>query len=117
VFMGGLNAALRGCLLAELAANGFDVREHPDPSLQGLEPKNLCNRGGKSRSGVQLELSRNLRETMFLSLSPDGRKQTTPEFAAFVGAIRSVLNGGCSPTLPSVRDRAAISSSTKPVYR
>jgi phage replication-related protein YjqB (UPF0714/DUF867 family) len=97
VFMGGRNAELGVCLGAALAANGFDVRTHPDPLLQGLDPKNLCNRGGKSRRGVQLELSRSVRETMFLSLSRDGRKHPTPEFVAFVGAIRSVLNVACSP--------------------
>ena len=86
---------------------------NPNPLLQGLEPKNLCNRGGKSRSGVQLELSRSVRETMFLSLSREGRKHTTPEFAAFVGAIRSVLNGACSPAPPSARDSAEVARSIK----
>jgi phage replication-related protein YjqB (UPF0714/DUF867 family) len=113
VFMGGRNAELGECLRGELAANGFDVRRHPDPLLQGLDPKNVCNRGGKSRSGVQLEWSRRLRETMFLSLSRDGRKHTTPEFAAFVGAIRSVLNGVCSAGSPSARDSTEISRSIK----
>jgi phage replication-related protein YjqB (UPF0714/DUF867 family) len=113
VFMGGRNAELGECLSAGLAANGFDVRRHADPLLQGLEPKNLCNRGGKSRSGVQLELSRSLREAMFESLSREGRKHTTPEFAAFVGAIRSVLNGACGAASPSARDGDEHSTSCK----
>jgi phage replication-related protein YjqB (UPF0714/DUF867 family) len=113
VFMGGRNAELGECLTAALAANGFDVRRHPDPLLQGLEPKNLCNRGGKSRSGVQLELSRSLRETMFESLSREGRKHTTAEFAALVGTIRSVLNGACSAAPRSARDSAEVSRSFK----
>jgi phage replication-related protein YjqB (UPF0714/DUF867 family) len=101
VFMGGRNTELGECLGAALAANGFDVRRHPDPLLQGLEPKNLCNRAGKSRSGVQFELSRSLRETMFLSLSREGRKHTTPRFSAFTAAIRSVLTDPCGQALSS----------------
>jgi phage replication-related protein YjqB (UPF0714/DUF867 family) len=100
VFIGGRDAELGECLGAALAANGFDVRRHSDPLLQGLDPENLCNRGGKSRSGVQFELSRKLRETMFQSLSREGRKHTTPEFHTFVDAIRSVLKGACSSPPP-----------------
>jgi phage replication-related protein YjqB (UPF0714/DUF867 family) len=113
VFMGGRNAELGECLRAALAANGFDVRRHPDPLLQGLEPKNLCNRGGKSRSGVQLELSRSLREAMFQSLSREGRKHTTSEFAAFVAAVRGALNGACNAAPPQARESAEVYKSIK----
>jgi phage replication-related protein YjqB (UPF0714/DUF867 family) len=113
VFIGGRNAEIGECLGAALASNGFDVRRHPDPLLQGLEPKNLCNRGGKSRSGVQLELSRSLRESMFLSLSREGRKHPTPQFFSFVDAIRTVLTGTCGEVLSSGRDGAEICRSGK----
>jgi phage replication-related protein YjqB (UPF0714/DUF867 family) len=90
VFVGGLNHILGSRLGAVLKAKGFDIRTHPDPNLQGLEPKNLCNRGTISK-GVQFELSRNVRRRMFSSLLPDGRKHTTSEFSTFVNAVRNVL--------------------------
>jgi phage replication-related protein YjqB (UPF0714/DUF867 family) len=69
---------------------GKRVREHEDPDLQGREPKNLCNRG-TSRAGVQLELSRAVRKTMYESLTRAGRKKPTARFEVFVSAVRKVL--------------------------
>jgi phage replication-related protein YjqB (UPF0714/DUF867 family) len=93
VFLGGLNDKLGQRFGTALQAKGFDVRRHPDRRLQGLEPKNVCNRG-RSDSGVQLELSRSIRKEMFSSLSREGRKDTTVRFCAFVDAVRSVLKDG-----------------------
>ncbi len=90
VFVGGLDTALGERIRTALARQGFDVRVHRDPDLQGLDPKNLCNRG-TSRAGVQLELSRAVRTTMFESLSRAGRKKPTARFKAFVNAVRRVL--------------------------
>jgi phage replication-related protein YjqB (UPF0714/DUF867 family) len=90
VFVGGLNHILGTSLGAALTAKGFDIRTHSDPKLQGLEAKNLCNRG-TSGEGVQFELSRSVRQGMFSSLSRDGRKHPTSKFSAFVDAVRSVL--------------------------
>ena len=61
-----------------------------DPDLQGREPKNVCNRG-ISRAGVQLELSRAVRKTMFASLTQAGRKKPTARFNVFVNVVRKVL--------------------------
>jgi phage replication-related protein YjqB (UPF0714/DUF867 family) len=102
VFTGGRDCELSHCLSMALRAEGFDVRQHPDPQLQGLEPDNVCNRGTTGR-GVQLELSRSLRRQMFSSLSRKGRKCTTPRFGVFVNAIRGVLEGASSHALPSAR--------------
>jgi phage replication-related protein YjqB (UPF0714/DUF867 family) len=102
VFMGGQDAELGQCVSAALTASGFEVRQHPDPRLQGLEPCNVCNRGTTGR-GVQLELSRKLREQMFLALSREGRRHTRPKFHTFVDAIRSVLGGTCGQALSSAR--------------
>jgi phage replication-related protein YjqB (UPF0714/DUF867 family) len=93
VFVGGLDTRLGARLGTALKARGFSVRRHPDPRLQGLEPKNVCNRG-KSGKGVQFELSRSVRKEMFSSLSKTGRKHPTAKFHAFVDAIRAVLAGG-----------------------
>jgi phage replication-related protein YjqB (UPF0714/DUF867 family) len=104
VFVGGLNHGLGTSLGDALKAKGFDVRQHPDPKLQGLEPKNVCNRG-MAGEGVQLELSRNVRRAMFSSLSVEGRKHTTPKFGAFVDALRSVLKEQTASLSPSVGAR------------
>jgi phage replication-related protein YjqB (UPF0714/DUF867 family) len=90
VFLGGLDEKLGRRLRAALVSAGFDVRQHPDPRLQGRERKNVCNRG-RSRQGVQLELSRAVREAMFESLTREGRQHPTPRFGRFVDALRGVL--------------------------
>jgi phage replication-related protein YjqB (UPF0714/DUF867 family) len=91
VFLGGRDDMLGSRLRTALEAKNFDVRRHPDPLLQGLEPENICNRG-RSGKGVRLELSRAVREEMFESLSREGRKKTTARFRDFVDALRSALN-------------------------
>jgi phage replication-related protein YjqB (UPF0714/DUF867 family) len=90
VFVGGLDDALGTRVGAALAASGFAVGRHTDPLLQGRDPENICNRG-TSGAGVQLELSRAVREEMFESLTREGRTHTTPRFDAFVAALRSAL--------------------------
>jgi phage replication-related protein YjqB (UPF0714/DUF867 family) len=90
VFIGGLNHTLGASLGTSLKNAGFAVHAHPKPSLQGLETANICNRGSSGK-GVQIEISRSLRQKMFSSLSPAGRTQHTAMFNAFVGAVRSVL--------------------------
>jgi phage replication-related protein YjqB (UPF0714/DUF867 family) len=91
VFVGGLDDTLGQGLGAALAAKGFDVGRHSDPLLQGRDLANICNRGTSGR-GVQLELSRAVRETLFESLSREGRRHPTARFDDFVAALRSVLD-------------------------
>jgi phage replication-related protein YjqB (UPF0714/DUF867 family) len=93
VFVGGLDKTLGRRIGGELRAKGFVVGKHPDPELQGIEPNNLCNRG-KSGKGVQLEISRSVREQMFASLSRTGRQTKKRKFYAFVNAVRSGLKLG-----------------------
>jgi len=90
VFRGGLDTNLGDTIEGKLSGAGFDVRVHPDPHLQGREATNLCNRG-RSNAGVQLELSKAVRRTMFESLKPEGRLHTTARFDAFVAALRAAL--------------------------
>ena len=90
VFVGGRKRALGDRIGAALARQGFDVRKHDDPDLQGLEERNICNRG-TSGAGVQLELSRAVRKTLFESLTREGRIYPTARFEVFVGAVRRVL--------------------------
>jgi phage replication-related protein YjqB (UPF0714/DUF867 family) len=90
VFMGGRDDGLGTALWRELARHGFEVRKHPDSKLQGLEPANLCNRG-TTKAGVQIELSRAVRRTMFESLTKSGRRHPTRRFGVFVRAVQRVL--------------------------
>jgi phage replication-related protein YjqB (UPF0714/DUF867 family) len=90
VFMGGLDDALAAQIATALTRQGFDVRKHKNRNLQGREKKNVCNRG-TSGKGVQLELSKAVRKTMFDSLTREGREHPTPRFDVFVKAIRKVL--------------------------
>lgn len=71
VFLGGLDAEVGAASQRELDAAGFTVRSHETPELQGRSPENICNRG-QTRCGVQLELSRGLRQQFFASVSPAG---------------------------------------------
>jgi phage replication-related protein YjqB (UPF0714/DUF867 family) len=90
VFVGGLDEPLGARIGAALRRKGFDVRTHTNPNLQGREPENLCNRG-TSGKGVQLELSKAVRRTLFESLTRTGRQHPTERFDVFVGAVRRAL--------------------------
>ena len=90
VFLGGLDEDLGGRIGKALTKEGFDVRVHENPNLQGREVKNICNRGASGR-GVQLELSKAVRLTLFDSLTKTGRTHPTERFDVFVKAVRKVL--------------------------
>lgn len=90
VFVGGRDLELGELIWDALSAADFPVARHTDPLLQGLERRNICNRG-ISRKGVQLELASGVRKRMFKSLSREGRKFPTPRFHAFVDALRGVV--------------------------
>jgi phage replication-related protein YjqB (UPF0714/DUF867 family) len=93
VFVGGRDTALGEDLTGALREAGFDARKHPDPDLQGQEPTNLCNRG-TSGAGVQLELSKAMRTTLFKSLTREGRRCPTERFDVFTEVIRVVIGRG-----------------------
>jgi len=60
VYPGGRDAKLIGAIAKELTAAGITVANR-DARYQGLNPKNICNRG-LSGKGAQLEISRGLRD-------------------------------------------------------
>jgi phage replication-related protein YjqB (UPF0714/DUF867 family) len=90
VFLGGLDVGLRSRLGDALRASDFSVALHSNPKMHGVHPSNICNRA-RSGLGVQLEISRGLRETFFASMTEDGRRLPTPRLNAFVNAVRQVL--------------------------
>jgi phage replication-related protein YjqB (UPF0714/DUF867 family) len=90
VYLGGLDEPLKKQLMAALRDHDFAAKEHAKPLLQGVSSKNICNRG-RSRAGVQLELSNGLRQTFFQSLNTDGKRRPTVHFYRFVAALRNGL--------------------------
>ncbi|MEA2007983.1 MAG: poly-gamma-glutamate hydrolase family protein [Chloroflexota bacterium] len=90
VYVGGLNAELQQRIIKSLRAGGFkaagDNGRHP-----GMHPRNICNSQGGG--GVQLEITRGLRQRMFKGLSRAGRGFTTPAFDEFVGGWREGIGG------------------------
>jgi phage replication-related protein YjqB (UPF0714/DUF867 family) len=62
VMVGGLNDSLRSEITRELEGAGFQTRV-PTEGLRGTDSQNICNRG-KLRRGVQLEVSRKVRDLL-----------------------------------------------------
>jgi phage replication-related protein YjqB (UPF0714/DUF867 family) len=91
VYIGGLHGEAKNLVRAALEERRFVVREHPKRYLQGRERRNLCNIG-RNGGGIQLELTKGLRRTLFESLKPSGRTRTTARFTEFCGAVRSALS-------------------------
>jgi phage replication-related protein YjqB (UPF0714/DUF867 family) len=90
VFVGGLHLELKGAVMRTLLAAGFTARSSEKPGLRGVNPDNLCNRGRHGR-GVQLEVSRGLREAMFANLERRSLRARQAGFYRFVQAVRSAL--------------------------
>lgn len=93
VYVGGLHQELQARLLDALYQAGFEAREGRSPRA-GTCPANACNRGSAGQ-GVQLELTRGLRRTMFEGLDRRGRRTLKPAFHRLVGVIRGVLHSAC----------------------
>ena len=80
VMIGGLNRSLRFEIKRQLEGAGFQTRT-PTEGLMGTDPMNICNRG-KSKQGVQLEISRKIRDSLRTN-----RNQLLP----FASAIRRAI--------------------------
>jgi phage replication-related protein YjqB (UPF0714/DUF867 family) len=90
VFIGGRDQARAEIIEKNLREAGFSTARHENPELQGIAPQNICNRG-ITGAGVQLEISRGLRQQLFESLSLQGRKKPTEMLQVLATAIRSAL--------------------------
>ena len=90
VFIGGKNQELKQKMMYALRSAGFRAVVSEKPGLRGINPENICNRC-KSGKGVQLEISRGLRENMFDNLDRRSLRKKTKVFYKFVNTIKEVL--------------------------
>ena len=89
VMVGGLHTSLCSEIKRQLEASGFKTRP-PTEELSGMDPMNICNRG-RSKCGVQLEISRKVRDSLRTN------KDRLRDFAEAVRkAIQLYLAGGKS---------------------
>jgi len=89
IIVGGLHDELRFCVMNALVKEGFKAYL-AGRDYAGTQPQNVCNRGRSGR-GIQLEVSADLRRTMFKRLDREGRKITTDVFRMFVASIQKEL--------------------------
>ena len=90
VFIGGKNRELKQKLMCALRSAGFRAVISEVPGVRGISPENICNRC-KSGKGVQLEISRGLRENMFDNLDQRSSRKKTKVFYRFVNTIKEAL--------------------------
>lgn len=90
VHIGGLNHTLKQIIMQKLRLAGFDASICEIPGLQGIKPENICNRC-KTGKGVQLELSRGLREKLFIDLGHRYLRKKTILFYKFVNTLKEAL--------------------------
>jgi len=90
VFVGGKHQPLKVKMAEALRRGGFHVENSEAPGLRGISSVNICNRC-QSGQGIQLELSRGLRERMIHHLYSRSFRKKTDAFDHFVVAVRSVL--------------------------
>lgn len=91
VLIGGRNRELKAALLHGLQAAGFSAEISEIPGLRGVKPENICNRC-KSGKGVQLEISRGLRESLFENIDRRPLRKKTACFYHFVETIKNVIS-------------------------
>lgn len=91
VFIGGGNQPLKHRIQRALQAAGFQAEICRTPGYQGTHPKNICNRC-QSGKGVQLEISRGLRDRMHENLGHRQVRKRTRTFYQFVSPLRQALS-------------------------
>lgn len=90
VHVGGRNRELKERIVAELNRAGFKAAICETPGLRGIREENICNRC-RSGEGVQLEISRGMREKLFENLHHRSLRKKTVLFYRFVETLRGAL--------------------------
>jgi phage replication-related protein YjqB (UPF0714/DUF867 family) len=102
--IGGLDATLVTALTGALTRAGFAVTTTPS-ELAGTDPTNICNKTSTS-AGVQLEMSRALRDSFFPpgmnTLAGRASGARTATFYRYASAVRAALLGRAVMSLGSV---------------
>ena len=101
VYLGGLDHELRECIQQRLDSAGFNAVNNAGANFPGRNPANICNICGRGM-GIQLEVSRGLRERLFKDLTPQGRNQPTEDLNRFARAIHDALEPFKLPVVESV---------------
>ncbi|MER7762775.1 poly-gamma-glutamate hydrolase family protein [Streptomyces sp. NPDC097619] len=93
VVVGGLNPRFRQLLSAKLGAAGFQVLGGDPDHLNGDLPQNICNRTLTGEGGGQLELTTELRQSLFGNFSGASNRATTTntDFWKFTNACRDAI--------------------------
>jgi len=89
-YIGGTNQELIQIIIQALRSGGFDATISDTPGLRGIKPENICNRC-QTKKGVQIELSRGLRETLFDNLGHRSLRSKTTVFYQFVNILKEAL--------------------------
>lgn len=90
IFVGGRNQNLKEKIYYMLEKAGFNSEISEKEGLHGRYPENICNRC-LSGEGVQLEISRGLREKMFDNLAKRRLRKRNKLFFRFVETLREAL--------------------------
>ena len=90
IYIGGTNQKLKQSILSALKLRGFDAMVSEIPGLRGIQPENICNRC-RTGKGVQIELSRGFRETLFDNLGHRALRRKTIVFYQFVNILKESL--------------------------
>lgn len=90
VHVGGRHSELKSLIRQSLCRAGFNAQISAKSALKGESPANLCNRCISGR-GVQLEITKGLRKTMFTSHGGRGIRKKTECFFRFTNAVKTAL--------------------------
>ena len=91
VFIGGKNQELKQKIMHALRTAGFKAVISEVKGLCGIQSQNICNRC-KTGKGVQLEISRGLREKMFENIDRRSLRKKMNIFYYFVNTIKKSLS-------------------------
>ncbi|MFI5761921.1 poly-gamma-glutamate hydrolase family protein [Streptomyces sp. NPDC051563] len=93
VVVGGLNARFRQLLSTKLSGAGFQVLGGNPEDLNGDLPDNICNRTLTGEGGGQLEITTELRQSLFANFSGAANRATSTntDFWKFTNACRDAI--------------------------
>ncbi len=90
IYVGGRNDDVKMRVIDALNRAGFHAEECLKPGLRGKSPRNICNRC-RTGHGVQIEISKGLRDKMFQDLAKRSIRKKAETFYRFVRAIKEPI--------------------------